>query len=171
MDMTGPVPVRTGIYDIWETIPGDWMHMRVNCNVPFSEEREGLPGMLHVAFDVEKDVDVICTFENMRNMGTIKIIKEASGGDDTDFDFQVLGLTPGTDSFSETLTAGNQTPMDMTGPVDVRTGTYAIWETIPDGWMHSAVECNVEILDEGIDGNSVHIAECIQPSGMVSQIA
>jgi len=147
MDMTGPVMVRTGFYEIWETIPPEWMHMGVTCNVEFNEDLTGLPEMVHIDFDVEKLDQVICTFENVRNTGTIKIIKEASGGDDTDFGFQVNGLDEDTDNFSETLTAGDQTPMDMTGPREVRTGTYSIWETIPDNWMHMDVTCNVDFAE------------------------
>jgi len=93
----------------------------------------------------EQQQVVNCTFENMRNMGTIKIIKNASGGPDTPFDFDVVG----TDSFSEILTAGDQNSMDMTGPISVRTGVgYQIWETIPADWMHMGVNCNVPFVED-----------------------
>ena len=73
MDMTGPVPVRTGFYEIWETIPEGWMDVSVNCNTAFTVEEESDPTMVHIEFDVDKNEAVECSFENMRNEGSIKI--------------------------------------------------------------------------------------------------
>jgi hypothetical protein len=154
MDMTGPVTVRTGTYNIWETIPEGWMHMGVTCNVEFEDLSSVTMG--HVQFTVDKGDEVICTFDNARNMGTLKIIKNASGGEaNGEFGFEVAGPTP-IDPF--TLIAGDEnTAMDMTGPVDVRTGIYQIWETIPDGWMHMDVSCNSEFVTDTLHKRRVWI--------------
>jgi fibro-slime domain-containing protein len=155
MDMTGPITVRMGHYTIWETIPEGWMHMDVNCNVPF-QEFQVVSNMVHIEFDVDVSA-VECSFENVRNDGSIKIIKKASGGEeDVNFAFEVEGTIPDTDSFDATLTAGGATPMDMTGPVTVRTGTYNIWETIPPGWMHMSVICDGKFTTD-VQPNMVHV--------------
>jgi len=153
MDMTGPVPVRSGLYEIWEFIPDGWMHMDVTCNVEILEEII-FDDSAHVVFEVEKNSDVICTFENVRNMGTLKIIKEASGGDDTGFVFIVVGFDVDTDEFDAALTVGDQHPMDMTGPVPIRTGTYLLGELMPEGWMHMDVTCNVAFIED-VEGEVV----------------
>jgi hypothetical protein len=113
--------------------------------------------MVHIEFDVEKNVDVECIFENMRNEGSITITKttqKAEGGVPTYFNFSVDGVDP----FDAVLTAGGDTIADTEGPVTVRTETYTIWETIPENWVHVDVDCNVPFTELDPDSpDMVHI--------------
>ena len=73
----------------------------------------------------------MCTFVNERNTGTIKIVKQASGGTDTEFVFDVTGVTP----FTKTILAGDDTPMDMTQMTVLSSPGYSIAEQAVTGWM------------------------------------
>jgi uncharacterized repeat protein (TIGR01451 family) len=78
--------------------------------------------------------DVSCTVTNTRDTGTITIIKNAIGGNDT-FGFTIGGET----GFTPTI---DTTQNNSTGLITVATGFYTVSESsIPTGWNLTSASC------------------------------
>lgn len=86
-------------------------------------------------FTVHTGDAVVCTFTNTRNTGTITIVKNTLGGDDT-FNFGVTGET----ASSQTIPTSGGT--GTVGPLIVNTGDYSVSEnSLPAGWLPNGADC------------------------------
>jgi hypothetical protein len=93
-----------------------------------------------------------CTITNNDNPGTLKIVKNTTGGDGQ-FNFIVTGPSASTPSITTNGGTGS------VGPNNVNAGTYSVAETVPSGWT-----LNSGICDDGTSTFAVSTVSNIQIS-------
>lgn len=95
-----------------------------------------------------------CTITNTRDVGTITIVKNALGGNDT-FGFIITGETGST----QTINTANG---NSVGPITVATGPYSVSEaSVPAGWDDTSVSCKNEAGKEVTTNFSVETGKNI----------
>lgn len=78
--------------------------------------------------------DVLCIYTNTRNTGTITVVKNTLGGNDT-FGVSVSGESSSSANIATVNGTGSY------GPVTVNTGVYGVSETSPTGWLQTSASC------------------------------
>jgi len=105
---------------------------------------------------VTKDQTAECIFTNTRQTGSLKIIKDTIGGNDT-FKFSIDGSPTSAPVNGFDLKGGEDRVFDS-----LPTGVFTIKEIVPDGWKLKNAKCNKDFdsVDNGVrvevgDGENV----------------
>ncbi|MDH4020383.1 MAG: hypothetical protein OEU84_12365, partial [Xanthomonadales bacterium] len=136
------ITVTTGLGDtdfgVAETLQAGWDFVSATC-VDELDQPVGTPGSIPPVYGVEGITlnagdDITCTFNNAKQ-GTVNIVKQTVGGNDT---FGYTTTLPGTPTFTLMTTNLMSPPESRT----VSAGSYTLTEDfIPAGWQFSLLEC------------------------------
>lgn len=134
-------------------LPAGWTFDDLICTASVGLE-EGTDYVIDLAtrtvtFDIDDEDDVLdCTFYNkaLADLTIVKQVTDEPGGQA--FGFSSPGLTPA--SFDLTPTGTGAAGEDSQAFSDISTGTYAVSETVPDGWNLTSATC-----DNGDDPASI----------------
>lgn len=133
-DSTTFADLRPGIYRITEQVPAGWVLDDAVCVGGNSTTvRNGVDVV------VSAGATLTCTFTNEQaspSQGTITIVKEADGPDDTVFDFAG-------DLESFNLEAGDRRVFE-----NLAAGTYSVTELVPAGWTLTDIACKLDTTSE-----------------------
>jgi len=153
-NMTAPLTVIPGTYNVTEIVPANWNLISSDCLV------NGVPQNTTLNFNVTAGDSAECIFENVFvGNSTIKITKNATNADGA-FDFTI---TNGTGSVQASIpdTAIN----NMTAPLTVIPGTYNVTEIVPANWNLISSDCLVNGVPQNTTLNfnvtAGDSAECI----------
>jgi len=130
-NMFGPVEILPGTLDVTENVPVGWNLLNADCTIN-GISQSGTTGLTVSLAD-----EVICTFTDESTSATLKIIKNAIGGDDS-FDFSGedgLGPLP-------PITI-NTAGIPMFGPFPITPGDLDVFEDVPAGWVLDFAECTI----------------------------
>lgn len=162
---TGAKTVTTGTYYLSET-GANGTNLSNYSAVLSCYDNNGALSVTNNSVEVTNNENVVCTFTNTRNQGTIVITKTAYGVDGNQaFDFSILGAS----SSSQTITptGSNGTYTGSTQNISVDTGIYSVTETnIPTGWTQTGVSCTDMTTNTPLSSNtsftvsSGHTVEC-----------
>ncbi len=137
--------VLSGSYTVTETDPSadGFTLTDIDCATSTTSVVTNV-GSGTASFDIASGDVVECTYTNTLERGSITVVKNTTGGDDTfDFTSSTLG------DFSLTTVGGT----DSTTFGDLITGIYDVAETVPDGWTLTSASC-----DDGSDPASIDLA-------------
>ena len=129
-DQTSFTDLAPGTYDVAETVPDGWDLTSATCD----------DGSDPDTIDLASGETVTCTFTNAKR-GSITVEKVANGGDGT-FDF-----TGDLGDFSLTTVSGIASRTFG----DLLPDTYAISETVPDGWNLTSAICTGGQFPSAVD--------------------
>jgi len=127
--------LAAGDYTISELLPDGWQLDGATCTGG-SDSGSLASAVLTVALGTGEDV--ICTFSNSAQTGSLTLVKEADPADGTDFSF--ASTLPGGSSFSLDVDADG-TLSDTITFTDILAVSYTITETLPDGWQLDSATC------------------------------
>jgi uncharacterized repeat protein (TIGR01451 family)/LPXTG-motif cell wall-anchored protein len=131
--------LETGTYTVTEPndFPGTWDLESVTCIG--GSDAEG--NNRNAVIKLEKGENVTCTFVNVRETGSITIIKDAINNHAQDFAFSTTG---GLGSFILDDDGNNNNTRSNTRVFTVSTGAYTITEANTSGWRLTNLVCNDE---------------------------
>lgn len=134
--------VTPGSYTVTEGTVGLWELTGLSCDD--GDTTTDIPTK-HVVLDVDAGDNITCTYTNTK-YGTLRIEKDAYGGDDT-FDF-TIDEEGGDGLFEESITT---TEGEGFVEVSVPAGDYGVTETLPDGddWMLEYNGCEFPVVTPG----------------------
>ena len=130
--------LKPGTYMITEELANGWSLDGIVC---VGAKVGSIPR--GVRFDIVAGVNITCTFTNLKEQGSITIIKDANPDDEQDFDF-TGGDEIGPFSLDDDGDNGNDLSNQQTFTLDP--GSYDIQETLATGWDLSGLIC-----DDGAD--------------------
>jgi len=125
---TNVVSIPTGTYNIAEVVPAGWTLTGTSCTGATPSTQGST-----VSISITKNVDVVCTFANTRDTATLRVVKNATGGNGT------FGFTSNTALGNFNLTTVGGTA--QTSSVSIDTGSYDISEVVPAGWSLTNLSC------------------------------
>ncbi len=127
----GPQTVPTGAYTITETPVAGWT-TAVSC----SGDSNGSASGNVATVNLDSGENVICTFTNTRQTGSIKVKKITVGGNGT-FDYTTTGAGYSNFSITTISNAGESVTSSLVA------GTYTVDEaTLPAGWSFTSLSCD-----------------------------
>jgi len=135
-NMTAPITIDPGFYNVTEIVPASWNNTASNC------EKNSISLNTTLNLNITAGDFVECIFENTFNLGTLKITKNAIGGDAI-FNFTVTNST-----FTLPLSI-NTNVTSMTLPVTLDPGFYNVTEIVPSGWNLTASDCEKNSISLG----------------------
>nr|WP_129671859.1 choice-of-anchor Q domain-containing protein [Candidatus Chloroploca sp. Khr17] len=134
--------VVSGTYTLTETNPSPAYNLaEIDCTIfgPGPTDETPAPGNLatgSVDLTMSSGQAAFCLFTNDK-AGTITIVKDADPADDTQFDFEIVGSPP----FSNTLFS-LQNPLQPSKTfTDVVPGVYGVTEGALAGWALTDIDC------------------------------
>ncbi len=134
LGVSGPSQVAEGTYSITESVPQGWNFDSAICDHAYSSGTNGVINVTVVANET-----TTCTFTNTADdtpeIASLKIIKNTINGNGT-FEYAVTGPTSSVPSVTTTGGIGSS------GVVPVDEGTYAITETVLNGWSFNTANCD-----------------------------
>lgn len=134
-----PLKIAPGTYNISEIVPAGWVLAQFSCiNTTYSTAENGV-----INVEIVDGKTTICDFYNTKK-GYLKIVKEATDGDDT-FDYKIDNYSAGQGGVPATATAKITTSSGKgdSGLLEENEGEYNIIETMPDGWRsNGSIACD-----------------------------
>ena len=122
--------VPTGSYTVTETGESGWTLDNIVCVDP--DNGSSAAGAT-ATIDLDDGETVTCTFNNSRDQGMIRIVKDATPADDTEF------------VFTNNISGNNFTLQDPSGTTAVfdlvPVGTYTVSEIVTAGWSLDDITC------------------------------
>ena len=132
--------LRDQTYTFTELLPAGWVSDgNVSCTNTSSEQQ--VPNGVSVALDTSSTIN--CTFNNVKNIASITIVMDVSGGTDVqDFHFTTTGgLSPAAFDLDDDGNNGNTLSNTRTYTDIPASTTYTITEDAIAGWALTGVSC------------------------------
>ena len=128
------IPVGSS-FEISENVKSGWTLTDITC----TGNTSGIISGRKVTITPAVSQNIVCTFTNTRDTGSLTVVKNASGANGT-FGFE--SNTP-LGNFSLTTVLGTAS----TQTISVPTGNYSLAEVVPAGWALSSKSCTDSVLN------------------------
>jgi hypothetical protein len=120
-------------YSVTETVTTGWTLTNASCKNEDDQTQGSRSGNAVTNIVLNRNENIICTFENKRDTGTIKIVKKTIGGNGT------FNFTGGLSSDFSTLATNNGEA--TTQVLTKQAGKYVVTESELQGWKLTGLVC------------------------------
>lgn len=126
-----------GVYSLTELVPDGWVLDEIDCG---DANWTDAPGGASITLSESQEEDVVCTFWDSQDRGTIIVDKVTDPAGGTGFEFE--------GSFDNFVLDDGQ----METFRDLLAGIYAVSEIVPEGWRLDSATC-----DDGSDPDAIEL--------------